>query len=133
MNRPALISVFSDQHRTKSTIWSRVCFRCVLSLTLLGERLLHFQLNWNSISTNVEQKCIHNRPECGGRYDEIVPVEQLHLPVIPHRKAGVNCDGTIVPEQEGESFHGQATVLQDRFLHIDPLLSLGVRSRQWTW
>jgi hypothetical protein len=30
------------------------------------------------------------------------PAEPLHLPVIPHRKAGVNCNSTMVPEQGGE-------------------------------
>ena len=31
-----------------------------------------------------------------------MPAEPPHLPVIPHRKAGVNCNGTIVLEQKDD-------------------------------
>lgn len=31
-----------------------------------------------------------------------VSKETLHLPVVPHRKAGVKCSGSIIPESDGE-------------------------------
>ena len=36
------------------------------------------------------------------RYDEMVPNEPLHFPVVPHRSIGVDCVGCIVPELDGE-------------------------------
>jgi hypothetical protein len=36
------------------------------------------------------------------RYDETVPAETPRLPVIPHWKAGVKCNGSIIPEQNGD-------------------------------
>jgi len=39
----------------------------------------------------------------GRRYDKRVPAEPLHFPVVPHRTAGVNCVGCIVPEPEGDN------------------------------
>lgn len=33
----------------------------------------------------------------------MVPADAPHFPVIPHRKAGANCNGSIVPEQDGEN------------------------------
>jgi hypothetical protein len=36
------------------------------------------------------------------RYDEMVPDEPLHFPVVPHRSAGVDCVGCIVPETDGD-------------------------------
>jgi hypothetical protein len=36
------------------------------------------------------------------RYDEMVPSEPSHFPVVPHRSTGVNCIGCIVPEPDGE-------------------------------
>ena len=31
-----------------------------------------------------------------------MPAEPLHLPIVPHRKAGVECNGSIVAEQGGD-------------------------------
>jgi hypothetical protein len=35
-------------------------------------------------------------------YDEVVPAEHLHFPVVAHRSAGVDCVGCIVPEINGD-------------------------------
>jgi hypothetical protein len=32
-----------------------------------------------------------------------VPTEELHFPVVPHRAAGADCDGSIVHEVEGHN------------------------------
>src|SRR5689334_4644018 len=43
-----------------------------------------------------------NRPVLG-RYPEIMPADVPHFPPVPHRTAGVDCDGSVVPEQDGEN------------------------------
>ena len=40
-------------------------------------------------------------PKANRRYDELVSHDQLHLPVIPHSKAGVKCSGSIVADPDG--------------------------------
>jgi len=41
-------------------------------------------------------------PSVAGRYDEMVPTDLPHFPLVPHRSAGVDCNGSIVPEQNGD-------------------------------
>jgi hypothetical protein len=35
-------------------------------------------------------------------YHETVTAEPSHLPAVPHRKAGVQCDGSVVAKQDGD-------------------------------
>jgi hypothetical protein len=37
------------------------------------------------------------------RYPEIMPADVPHFPPVPHRAAGVDCNGSIVSEQDGEN------------------------------
>jgi hypothetical protein len=46
--------------------------------------------------------CLNNREGSQRRYHETVPAETPHLPVVPHWKAGITCNGSIVPEQDGD-------------------------------
>jgi hypothetical protein len=49
---------------------------------------------------------------------EIVPAENLHVPIVPHSKAGVKCNGAVVPELAGD----QVMLTSASYLSPDGLL-----------